>query len=195
MPEVKVEMAMPKNMQTNRIIAVGSFIRTIRETGKAPAMSTCLREAGYLHPAADLCRKMTAALRQLKVFGISRDGKAFLYKENWDSRALMKELDELMKTMDTPPAKVYKKSAVANLVISPKEVILEPCKEEVDIDKMPSWANLKDFSDEELLAELQRREDERNAAEELARKKALVEEFLTAYDLTMDDLMQIAEVI
>ena len=79
-----------------------------------------------------------------------------------------------------------------NQVATPKETLIEPCKEEVDIDKMPI---LKDFSDEELLAELQRREDERKAAEELARKKALVEEFLTAYDLTMDDLMQIAEVI
>lgn len=86
-----------------------------------------------------------------------------------------------------------KKSAMTDLVITaPKEVILEPCKEEVDIDKMPI---LKDFSDEELLAELQRREDERKAAEELARKKAIVIEFLEAYGLTMDDLLAVAEVI
>lgn len=51
------------------------------------------------------------------------------------------------------------------------------------------------FTDEQLLAELQRREEERKAAEELARKKALVEEFLAAYDLTMDDLLDIAQVI
>lgn len=79
----------------------------------------------------------------------------------------------------------------SNQVATPKEVLIEPCKE-VDIDKMPI---LKDFSDEELLAELQRREDERKAAEELARKKAIVIEFLEAYGLTMDDLLAVAEVI
>lgn len=82
-----------------------------------------------------------------------------------------------------------------NQVATPKEVLIEPCREEVDIDKMPIWANLKDFSDEELLAELQRREDERKAAEELASKKALVAEFLEAYGLTMEDLLSVAEVI
>ena len=54
---------------------------------------------------------------------------------------------------------------------------------------------LKSFTDEELLAELQRREDERKAAAELARKKALVDEFLAAYDMTIDDLLEIAQVI
>jgi len=55
--------------------------------------------------------------------------------------------------------------------------------------------SLSSFTDEQLLAELQRREEERKAAEELARKKALVEEFLAAYNLTMDDLLDIAQVI
>ena len=55
--------------------------------------------------------------------------------------------------------------------------------------------NLSEFSDEELYAELQRRDEERKAAEELARKKALIEEFLAAYNLTIDDLLQVAEVI
>lgn len=55
--------------------------------------------------------------------------------------------------------------------------------------------SLSSFTDEQLIAELQRREDERKAAEEFARKKALVEEFLTAYNLTMNDLLEIAQVI
>lgn len=55
--------------------------------------------------------------------------------------------------------------------------------------------DLSSFTDEQLLAELQRREEERKAAEELARKKALVEEFLAAYNLTMDDLLEIVQVI
>ena len=61
--------------------------------------------------------------------------------------------------------------------------------------KKAASKNLSEFSDEELYAELQRREEERKAAEELARKKALIEEFLTAYNLTIDDLLQVAEVI
>lgn len=53
--------------------------------------------------------------------------------------------------------------------------------------------DLSSFTDEQLLAELQRRKEERKAAEELARKKALVEEFLAVYSLTMDDLLKIAQ--
>lgn len=52
--------------------------------------------------------------------------------------------------------------------------------------------DLSSFTDEELLAELQRR---KAAAEELARKKALVKEFLTAYNFTIEDLLKIAQVI
>ena len=55
--------------------------------------------------------------------------------------------------------------------------------------------SLSSFTDEQLFAELQRREEERKAAEELARKKTLVEEFLAANNLTMGDLLDIAQVI
>lgn len=58
-----------------------------------------------------------------------------------------------------------------------------------------SVRTLEDYSDEDLLAELQRREDARKAAAEFARKKSLVEEFLAAYDMTKEDLLEIAEVI
>jgi hypothetical protein len=61
--------------------------------------------------------------------------------------------------------------------------------------KVNTAKSLSSFSDEDLYAELQRRDEERKAAAEFARKKSLVEEFLNAYELTMDDLMQIAEVI
>lgn len=61
--------------------------------------------------------------------------------------------------------------------------------------RVASKKNLSAFSDEELYAELQRRDDERKAAEKLAKNKALVEEFMTAYDLTIDDILQVAEVI
>ena len=90
-------------------------------------------------------------------------------------------------------AKLYKTTprATNNDVVS----LEAPVTSEVQIcDKVYS-NKLESFSDEELLAELQRREDERKAAAELARKKALVEEFLAAYDLTMNDLLEIAQVI
>lgn len=48
--------------------------------------------------------------------------------------------------------------------------------------------DLSSFSDDELYAELQRREDERKAAEELARKKALIDKFLADTGLTINDL-------
>ena len=54
---------------------------------------------------------------------------------------------------------------------------------------------LSEYSDEELLAELQRRDDERKAAEERERKRRLIEEFLATWDLTIEDLLQYNQVI
>ena len=91
-------------------------------------------------------------------------------------------------------AKLYKVTprTASDETISPEESVIpevSTCNEETTVHRLES------FTDEELLAELQRREDERKAAAELARKKALVEEFLAAYNLTMDDLLEIAQVI
>lgn len=191
-----------KKMTKERMIAVGAFIRAIRETGKAPAMSTCLKNAGYSNPAAELCRKMTAALKELKVFGTHRDGTAFLYKDNWDSVALMKDVNDLVKKIEAP-AKEYnrKKTAMSDLVYDDRTGEFVPKGQE----EAPTITPVKNetlqenylakFSDEELLAELQHREDERKAAEELAKKKVLVQEFLETWGLSLDDLLQIAEVI
>ena len=72
---------------------------------------------------------------------------------------------------------------------SVSECVPDETQEETDI------RILGQFTDDDLLAELQRREEVRKAEEELARKKALVEEFLTTWGLTLDDLLQVAKVI
>lgn len=127
-----------KNMSKERMLAVGAFIRTIRETGKVPAISKCLKDVGYSHPSAELCRKLEACLKKLQVYGIHRDGTAFLYKENWDASELMESIESLLQTIVAPP-----KKRKANQVPQNK---------------------LAMFTREELLAELERRDLEENKA-------------------------------
>lgn len=99
-----------KTKTSEKTIAVGMFIRTIRETAKAPSMYSCLKKAGYKSPSAKMCRAMTEALKALKVYGIHRDGTAFLYRENFDSVVLMLNIDKYIKEHEAPKARAYKKT-------------------------------------------------------------------------------------
>lgn len=55
--------------------------------------------------------------------------------------------------------------------------------------------NLSEFSDEELYAELQRRDEERRAAERRAHVKDLLDEFLATWEITKEELLEYCEVI
>ena len=85
--------------------------------------------------------------------------------------------------------------SVFGMTCGPDGKALHPRKRSDKSRKSGSKKDLSAFSDEDLIAELQRRDDERKAAEEFARKKALIEEFLSTYDLAVDDLLEIAQVI
>ena len=61
--------------------------------------------------------------------------------------------------------------------------------------KVVSSKNLSEFSDEELYAELQRRDEERRAAERRAHVKDLLDEFLTTWEITKEDVLEYLEVI
>lgn len=166
-----------------RMIAIGAFIRTVRESGKTPKVYSCLKEAGMKRPSALLCRKLEKALKELHVYGVHRDGSAFLYKENWDSKQLLDQINDLVKSMPDPgPRKYTRRTAVVEL---PKEV-------------MPS-VDLSEVSEEDLLAEIKRREESRKAQEELNRKKALLKDAAELCGITVEEListvMEIAEIL
>ena len=61
--------------------------------------------------------------------------------------------------------------------------------------KKEASKNLSEFSDEELYAELQRRDEERRAAERRAHVKDLLDEFLTTWEITKEDVLEYLEVI
>lgn len=80
-----------------------------------------------------------------------------------------------------------KASAVQAIVV---EVPAEETQEKIDAN------TLKQFSDDELFAELQRREDERKkAAEERARKKAAFFELLETAGITVEEALEFISVI
>lgn len=165
-----------------RMIAIGAFIRTVRESGKTPKVYSCLKEAGMKRPSALLCRKLEKALRELHVYGVHRDGTAFLYKENWDSKQLLDQINDLVKNMEDPAPRKYTR----------RTAIVELPKEAVSVD-------LSGVSEEDLLAEIKRREDFRKAQEELNRKKALIKDAAELCGITVEDListvLEIAEVL
>lgn len=165
-----------------RMIAIGAFIRTVRESGKTPKVYSCLKEAGMKRPSALLCRKLEKALRELHVYGVHRDGTAFLYKENWDSKQLLDQINDLVKNMEDPAPRKYTR----------RTAIVELPKEAVSVD-------LSGVSEEDLLAEIKRREDFRKAQEELNRKKALIKDAAEFCGITVEDListvLEIAEVL
>jgi hypothetical protein len=99
---------------------------------------------------------------------------------NDDAVDEMAQVINLAETIDPR----YKGSKSAPLV----KVSL-PSRKEVSLNK-----DLSSFSDEELYTELQRRDEARKAAEELARKKTLVTEFMEAYGLTEADILQVFDV-
>lgn len=167
------------------MIAIGAFIRTVRESGKTPKVYSCLKEAGMKRPSALLCRKLEKALRELHVYGVHRDGTAFLYKENWDSKQLLDQINDLVKNMEDPgPRKYTRRTAIVEL---PKEIVPS-----ISID-------LSEVSEEDLLAEIKRREEFRKAQEELNRKKALIKDAAELCGITVEDListvLEIAEVL
>lgn len=157
------------------MIAIGAFIRTVRESGKTPKVYSCLKEAGMKRPSALLCRKLEKALKELHVYGVHRDGTAFLYKENWDSKQLLDQINELVKNMEDPAPRKYTRRAA----------IVELPKEAVSVD-------LSEISEEDLLAEIKRREDFRKAQEELNRKKALLRDAAELCGISLDELISIA---
>lgn len=61
--------------------------------------------------------------------------------------------------------------------------------------KKAASKNLSEFSDEELYAELQRRDEERRAAERRAHVKDLLDEFLATWEITKEELLEYCEVI
>lgn len=168
-----------------RMIAIGAFIRTVRESGKTPKVYSCLKEAGMKRPSALLCRKLEKALKELHVYGVHRDGTAFLYKENWDSKQLLDQINELVKNMEDPAPRKYTRRVTVEL---PKEAV-QPV---LSID-------LSGVSEQDLLAEIKRREDFRKAQEELNRKKALLKDAADLLGITVEDListvLEIAEVL
>lgn len=160
-----------------RMIAIGAFIRTVRESGKTPKVYSCLKQAGMKRPSALLCRKLEKALKELHVYGVHRDGTAFLYKENWDSKALLDQINGLVKNMPDPaPRKYTRRTAIMEL---PKQ------------EAVPS-VDLSGVSEEDLLAEIKRREDFRKAQEELNRKKALLKDAAELCGISLDELISIA---
>lgn len=161
-----------------RMIAIGAFIRTIRESGKTPKVYTCLKQAGMKRPSSLLCRKLEKALKELHVYGVHRDGTAFLYKENWDSKQLLDQINDLVKNMEDPGPRKYVRRTTVEL----------PKQEAVPVLSI----DLSGVSEEELLAEIKRREDFRKAQEELNRKKALLRDAAELCGVTLDELVSIA---
>lgn len=161
-----------------RMIAIGAFIRTVRESGKTPKVYSCLKEAGMKRPSALLCRKLEKALKELHVYGVHRDGTAFLYKENWDSKQLLDQINDLVKNMEDPAPRKYTRRTTVEL----------PKQEAVPVLSI----DLSGVSEEELLAEIKRREDFRKAQEELNRKKALLRDAAELCGISLDELISIA---
>jgi hypothetical protein len=161
-----------------RMIAIGAFIRTVRESGKTPKVYSCLKEAGMKRPSALLCRKLEKALKELHVYGVHRDGSAFLYKENWDSKQLLDQINDLVKNMPDPAPRKYTRRTTVEL----------PKQEAVPVLSI----DLSGVSEEDLLAEIKRREDFRKAQEELNRKKALLRDAAELCGISLDELISIA---
>lgn len=168
-----------------RMIAIGAFIRTVRESGKTPKVYSCLKQAGMKRPSALLCRKLEKALRELHVYGVHRDGTAFLYKENWDSKQLLDQINDLVKNMEDPAPRKYTRRTTVEL----------PKQEAVPVLSI----DLSGVSEEDLLAEIKRREEFRKAQEELNRKKALLKDAADLLGITVEEListvMEIAEIL
>lgn len=166
-----------------RMIAIGAFIRTIRESGKTPKVYTCLKQAGMKRPSSLLCRKLEKALKELHVYGVHRDGTAFLYKENWDSKQLLDQINDLVKNMEDPGPRKYVRRTTVEL---PKQEVIQS-------------VDLSEVSEEDLLAEIKRREDFRKAQEELNRKKALLRDAAELCGITVEDListvLEISEIL
>jgi hypothetical protein len=125
------------------------------------------------------CRKKPTAWMR-----ISRDKKTWKFNfKSWNGEykwpGLQDEIDTILAAMAECPSKIANPS-----YYKAKDSAKSSTVELVEV----SSRDLSSFTDEELYAELQRRENERKAAEELARKKALIDKFLADTGLTVNDL-------
>lgn len=151
----------------NTIVLWQKYFSNCLSLSQAKLLFEAFSEAGYL------------LAKSTRILVWSKSAQPDNWTEGW--------VENFFKKYEIPAEDRSKYRLKSSYSVS--ECIPDETQEETDI------RILGQFTDDDLLAELQRREEVRKAEEELARKKALVEEFLTTWGLTLDDLLQIAKVI
>ena len=157
-------------------VLVGAFIAAVRSSQKAPAISSLYKEKFGVGIDAAYGRRFNATMAAC-VASIGNDGSARLYRDNRPIDELMPVVIKTWNTINVPKAKT-RKSRVQAIVSVPT-----PLTPKID---------LSSISEDELVAELNRREEARKAQEELNRKKAFLKDAADLLDISIDELISIA---
>lgn len=161
-------------------VLVGAFISTVRSSQKAPAISSLYKKKFGVGIDATYGRRFNATMAAC-VASISNDGSARLYRDNRSIEELMPVVIKTWNTIDVPKAKPHKPRVKAVVSVTTPKI------------------DLSSISEDELLAEIKRREEFRKAQEELNRKKALIKDAAELCGITVEDListvLEIAEII
>lgn len=117
---------------------------------------------------------------------ICRDKKTWKFNfKSWNGEykwnGLQDEIDTVLAAMGECPPEIANPS------------YYKAKDSEAPIETVKVSSDLSSFTDEELYAELQRREDERKAAEERKRKISIINTFLIENNLSIDDLKLIIQ--
>lgn len=164
-------------------VLVGAFIAAVRSSQKAPAISSLYKKKFGVGIDATYGRRFNATMAAC-VAHIGNDGSARLYRDNRSIDELMPVVIKTWNTINVPKAKT-RKPKVQTVVSVPT-----PITPKID---------LSSISEDELVAELNRREEARKAQEELNRKRALLKDAADLLGITVEDListvLEIAEVL
>lgn len=154
-------------------VLVGAFIAAVRSSQKAPAISSLYKEKFGVGIDATYGRRFNATMAAC-VASIGNDGSARLYRDNRSIDELMPVVIKTWNTIDVPKAKPRKPKTQTIVSVSTPKI------------------DLSSISEDELVAELNRREEARKAQEELNRKKAFLKDAADLLGISIDELISIA---
>lgn len=154
-------------------VLVGAFIATVRSSQKAPAISSLYKKKFGVGIDATYGRRFNATMAAC-VASIGNDGSARLYRDNRSIDELMPVVIKTWNTINVPKAKTRKPRVKAVLSVPTPKI------------------DLSSISEDELVAELNRREEARKAQEELNRKKAILTDAADLLGMSIDELISIA---
>ena len=160
--------------QIDRLTVLGgAFIAAVRSSQKAPAISALYREKFGVAVDGAYGRRFNATMAAC-VAHINNDGSARLYRDNRPIEELMPVVIKTWNTINVPKAKTRKPRVKAVLSVPTPKI------------------DLSSISEDELVAELNRREEARKAQEELNRKKAILIDAADLLGMSIDELISIA---